>query len=46
MLFQPTRPSFIFGIWELSDQSKDPYMIKVQKRNKDIGKIIHVTSVA
>ncbi len=24
--------------------SKDPYTIKVHKRSKDIGKIIHVTS--
>ncbi len=35
---------FLMGIWELSDppiDSKDPYMIKVQK---DISKIIHVPS--
>ncbi len=34
--------------WELSEppkDSKDPNTIKVQKRSKDIVKIIHVTSV-
>ncbi len=37
----------MFEIWELSDppiDSKGPYTIKAQKRSKNIGKIIHVTS--
>ncbi len=45
--FKPVRPLLrhIFaGIWEQSIDSKGPYTIKVQKRSKDIGKIIHVTS--
>ncbi len=35
------------GIWELSDppiDSKGPYTIKVQKRSKEMSKIIHMTS--
>ncbi len=50
------RPSFIFRTQikiflvhtESSDppiDSRDPYKIKVQNRSKEIGKIIHVTSV-
>ncbi len=43
------RNEDIFDVfWEFSDppiDSKDPYMIKAQKRSKEIGKIIHVTSV-
>ncbi len=34
--------------WELSDppiDSKDTTTVKIQKRSKGIGKIIHVTSV-
>ncbi len=39
---------FFDEFWDLSDppiDSKDPNTFKVQKRSKDIVKIIHVTSV-
>ncbi len=39
---------FFDEFWELSDppiDSKGTTTIKVQKHSKDIGKIIHVTSV-
>ncbi len=49
MSFQTCKTnSDIVDAWELSDppiDSKDPYAIKAQNRSKDIGKIIHVTSV-
>ncbi len=43
-----TNSDIVDAFRELSDppiDSKDPYAIKAQNRSKDIGKIIHVTSV-
>ncbi len=45
---QNTNEDIFDAFRELSDppiDRKDPYMIKVQKRSKEVVKIIHVTSV-
>ncbi len=42
-----TNEDIFDAFWELSDppiDSKDLYTINVQKRSKEIGKTIHVTS--
>ncbi len=41
---KPVRPLFIFGTQRPCIDSKRPYTIMVQKRSKEIGEIIHVTS--
>ncbi len=46
--FRNTNKDIFYEFWELSDppiDSKDPKTTKVQKRSKDIVKIIYLTSV-